>query len=317
MRFCTTRTVPLSSMQLTPGDISSFHRNGYVLIQRVLASPDLQRAREAALEILDKAESGSYPHYRIYDDLLPLNIAGVEHLFHPTIFSKELFQSIICSGVLRHATSVLESYPENADMSGVALTINRLICTTRYQHSGFWHRDGRPGEADYVLSALYLYDEQGFVIVPGSHLEATPDDTIQRLRESPRARLPGEIRVGGSAGDLLLFHPSLLHRGSSRGYRTHIHQGFKPVRGPYQFNPHQKEWVNRDEVYELCDEEWKRMLSNCIDGDDNSESPSHRAPSLKTFTRRFILTALYYLLAYAPEDSKIFNRMPLLTPHID
>jgi len=303
-------------MELDIQQLADFHKNGYVLVPGVLGSADLQKARDAALEILNKVESHLYPYYRVYDDLLPVNIAGVEHLFHPTIFSKDLFRSVIASEVLKYATSILKSHPDNEGVNDFALTINRLICTTRYQHSGLWHRDGKPGEANYVLSALYLYDENGFVIIPGSHLCENSEDTILRLRESPRARLPGEVRVGGKAGDLLLFHPSLLHRGTSSGYRTHIHQGFKPLHGPYKFHAHQKEWIHRDEVYEVCDDEWKELLSNCVDGDDNTESASHGGRGFKTFVRRIVLTTLYYLLSGLPEDSKIFGRIPLLTPHI-
>ena len=84
-------------------------------------------------------EWGTYQHARIYDDLWPLNISGIEGVGLP--YALRL---------------LIEKYlGDNLDMMH-----SIILCTTHYPHKGMWHRDAPPYEDDTIcLLCVNGYDE--------------------------------------------------------------------------------------------------------------------------------------------------------------
>ena len=80
------------------------------------------------------AEDGQHPYARIYDDLWPLNLAGIEAVPLPRYVEHIL------------ARAVKDLYPH-----GFTMTTSIILCTTRYPYCGQWHRDAPPYEDDTIV----------------------------------------------------------------------------------------------------------------------------------------------------------------------
>lgn len=290
---------------------ASLHTEGYVVIRNVIRDATLRAAQAAYQRMLRKAESGAYPYCRVYDDLLRTNIAGIEHLFHPGIYEPDLFAAVVESRLLQRAQRLLNT-------EAPVMLLNRIHCTTRYSHSGIWHRDADPGTEPHVQVGLFLYDEDRFIVVPGSHRRNNSDEESALVRGSAKATLPGQEAIGGKAGDLMFFHPSILHRGSCVYERAHVH--FRLGRGPdgAVIPPHRKEWFCRDEVLAQCDSAWRTMFEKTMrDGIDNVESA--RVPASGNpvrITKRVIGTALHHALFLLPESHAVFERFRWISPNL-
>jgi hypothetical protein len=281
------------------------------VFRNVIAGSTLEKARQAYQRILRKAEAGLYPYVRIYDDLLQTNIAGIEHIFHPDIYEPDLFTAVVESRLLQRAQSLLDS-------AAPVMLLNRIHCTTRYSHTGIWHRDADPGAEPHLQMGLLLYDEDRFVVVPGSHRRTNLEEETALLRKSVKATLPGQAAICGSAGDLLVFKSAILHRGSCVYQRAHVH--FRFGKGPADFtiHPHRREWFRRAEVIAQCDDGWRVMLEETMrDGIDNAESS--QMPGLWNPVRvlkRTVGTGLHHALFFLPESHGLFERLKWVAPNL-
>ena len=159
----TTAAVHAGEAAVTGEASALFQAKGYVVFPQVITASSLCAAQAAYQRMRRKTESGAYPFCRLYDDLLRTNIAGIEHIFHPDIYEPDLFAAVVESRLLQRAQSLL-----NAEAP--VMLLNRIHCTTRYSHTGIWHRDADPGTEPHLQVALFLYDEDRFIAVPGSHL---------------------------------------------------------------------------------------------------------------------------------------------------
>lgn len=310
--------IPGTEENIRPWDIRAtdedrivFEGGGYVLFKNVIKDSTLRAAQAAYQRILRKAESGAYPYCRIYDDLLRTNIAGIEHIFHPDIYEPDLFAAVVESRLLQRTQSLLQT-------EAPVMLLNRIHCTTRYSHTGMWHRDADPGTEPHLQVALFLYDEDRFIVVPASHRRPNTEEELALLRASTKAILPGQAAIGGKAGDLMIFKPAILHRGSCIRERAHVHFRFgkDPAEGAIQ--PHRKEWFRRDEVLAQCDGAWRTMFEQTLhDGADNLESacvPARGNPV--RFLKRAVGTALHHMLFFLPESHSFFERNKWITPNL-
>lgn len=290
---------------------ATFNEQGYVVFRKVIAGATLEKARQAYRRILDKAETGRYPYIRIYDDLLFTNVAGIEHIFHPDIYEPDLFAAVVESGLLQQAKLLL-----NTDAP--VMLLNRIHCTTRYSHSGIWHRDADPGTEPHLQMGLLLYDEDRFMVVPGSHMRDFRDDERALVKRSIKAQLPEQTAIGGSAGDLMVFKSAILHRGSCINQRAHIHFRFGRDRAESAIHPHRREWFLRPEVLDRCDGDWRTMFEKTMtDGQDNAESsrvPSAWNPS--RLVKRTVGTLLHHALFPLPESHPLFERFRWIAPDL-
>lgn len=296
---------------ITDEERAAFEGGGYVLFKNVIKDSTLRAAQAAYQRMLRKAESGAYPYCRIYDDLLRTNIAGIEHLFHPDIYEPDLFAAVVESRLLQRAQSLLRT-------DTPVMLLNRIHCTTRYSHTGIWHRDAEPGAEPHIQVALFLYDEDRFMVVPGSHRRANTEEDRTLLRTSAKATLSGQEPIGGKAGDLMFFQPSLLHRGSCIHERAHVHFRFGKDQTEAAIHPHRKEWFLRPEVLGLCDGDWRTMFEKAMtDGQDNAESS--RVPpagSPVRLVKRTVGTVLHHALFFLPESHPLFKRVKWVSPNL-
>ncbi len=288
-----------------------FDAQGYVVFPKVIAGAALEKARQAYRRMLAKAETGQYPHVRIYDDLFRTNIAGIEHLFHPGIYEPDLFAAVVESRLLQLAQSLLNT-------ATPVMLLNRIHCTTRYSHTGIWHRDADPGTEPHLQMGLLLYDEDRFLVMPGSHSRKNTDEEQALLRRSIKEVLPGQVAIGGAAGDLMVFKSAILHRGSCVQQRAHVHFRFGKDPAEAAIHPHRQEWFLRPEVLAQCDGDWKTMFEKTMtDGQDNAESTlADRSWRPANLIKRTIGTALHHALFFLPEAHPFFQRFKWVSPNL-
>ena len=297
--------------RITDEERARLDTGGYVLIKKVLSNATLEKAQHAYQRMRRKAEAGLYPHVRIYDNLLRTNIAGIEHIFHPGIYEPDLFAAVVESRLLQRAKRLLHT-------DAPVMLLNRIHCTTRYSHTGIWHRDAPAMTEPHVQVALFLYDEDRFIVVPGSHSRQDTEEEQSLLRKNSKVVLPGQAAIGGSAGDLLVFKSAILHRGSSVYERANVH--FRLGKDPAEaaIHPHRKEWFLRPEVLALCDGDWRTLFETTMtDGRDNAESTladlSWRPVNL---VKQTVGTALHHALFFLPESHPLFERFRWISPNL-
>ncbi len=279
--------------------LNELNTNGFVLLPQKVSLKTIEAARLAYQRMLAKVENKAYPFYRVYDDYLRFNVAGIEHIFHPDIYEKDLFKAAVESHVLQDSCEAIGTKKP-------VMLLNRIHCTTHYSHTGIWHRDGNPLEKETTIQvAVYLYDENRLWVIPGSHLRPNTPEENRLIKESIKADLPGQITAGGKAGDVLLFKSSILHRASSIGKRAHIHFRFGDETHPTKVVEGTKEWIHRPEVLDVCDNEWRAMFNSMQDAENNEKSTrTHRGP----FKRRIKATLLHHTAFFLPESSPFFQK---------
>ena len=303
--------VTVQATFVSASEREAFDVHGYVVFPKVIAGAVLEKARKAYQRMLNKAEAGLYPHVRIYDDLLRTNIAGIEHIFHPDIYEPDLFAAVVESRLLQRAKLLLNT-------ATPAMLLNRIHCTTRYSHTGIWHRDADPGTEPHLQMGLLLYDEDRFLVMPGSHSRKSTDEEESLLRRSIKEVLPGQAAIGGSAGDLLVFKSAILHRGSCVHQRAHVHFRFGKDPAEAAIHLHRKEWFLRPEVLAQCDGDWKTMFEKTMtDGQDNAGSTLvDRSWRPANLIKRTVGTALHHALFMLPESHPFFEKFKWVAPNL-
>lgn len=279
--------------------MTDLDRDGYVVIPSRLPQEVLERAQEAAQRMIRKVEGGKYPFFRIYDDMVGLNISGVEHIFHPDIREPDLFKAVVDSKLLETAKGIL-------GVERPAMLLNRLHVTTKYSHTGNWHRDALPGVEETIQASLFLYPEDRFFVVPRSHRrENTPAESVA-LWKSVKADLPGQEVLSVKAGDILFFRSAILHRASCVGTRANVHfrlgkKGELPLGGCLPTIPG-------------ADKGWTELLSDPRTNCDYylPAVPVKRLPVWK----RLAATVLHHALSFLPESHRLFQRFRWLTPNL-
>ena len=162
------------------------------------------------------------------------------------------------------------------------LSLSRLHCTKHFSHSGYWHRDlGMPKKNlnfidemimnknyMHVQSTLPFYREDGFYLVPGSHKNSSNYINTNLVMGIPnRQIIENEKRVPLEAGDLILFNPLIIHRGTCKGrikyQRAHIHMRFSKVSEAKNIERSINDYgyYNHKKVLDCSNTNWKSIFN--------------------------------------------------------
>lgn len=199
---------------------SSFNDLGYCEFDPNHNINTLNKSKAIFRKILKKCENGLYKKIRVYDDyLLKINVSGIENVFDKEIIDQEILDLISNSNIINIAKSILEE-------EEIILTLSRYHVTNDITHCGIWHRDGKPNELESVQVNLYLLDETGMEIISKSHLRNNYDYEDEVLNLKPYSNLLNSKKISVTAGKVLAFNPSLIHRGKSLKRRAHLHFRF-------------------------------------------------------------------------------------------
>lgn len=246
-------------MDLSQDQIAEFSANGFLVLPNIISRQSLLLARAAFWRMYDKCATGSYTRVRssIY---YPKDILGIENIFRPEIFEPDLFAALLQSRVLERSQQLL-------GQKNVYVQLNRLICTVWRSYNGTWHRDLGPHKEYHVQSALALFPESGFFLIPGSHKISDSDlglDAAEYLK--CRASLPGEMRVAVPAGSLMLFHSAVLHRGTCAGtgkyLRAQVHLRIAKLQAASELSRCDVEGFENPQVQKQATAEWRDALNH-------------------------------------------------------
>ena len=247
---------------LSKVQIEQFHEKGFVVIKRALSKDEVVQARSAYSELRQKVIQGKHKYGRTHHDYAFGLIIGIEQLFSKTSFSPTILKVLQSSKVLPYAKEILK-------VENPILALHRLICTYNKGFSGAWHRDGPVNKLPHMQAALLFYPESGFKVIPGSHCLSDKELGFDWKEQYPcEKKIDDEIEVCAQAGDLVLFHSSILHRGTCVGrnkyQRAQIHlRILDPV---FANEILCQKLINPDaeKIEQYASSDWKAMLFNTI-----------------------------------------------------
>ena len=116
-----------------------FEEDGFFIVKNAISEQQVKKSLKAYERMREKCESYKYIYFRKYADIALNDIYGIEHIFHPEIFEEDIFESIMQCNILEISQELMET-------EKVFLSRNRLHCTRKISHSGYWHRDGTPSK---------------------------------------------------------------------------------------------------------------------------------------------------------------------------
>ena len=219
-------------------DYKFFDENGYVLIKNAI--PSFQDAQSELESIVTKAKAGklnsgvSFVQYPKFID--GINISQIEHPWEECSPLPKIKKSI----ELIDFDELFRCYL-NLEYSSYFASSFRMHVTSKYfKFSQKWHRDiadkSTPLE---ILSEknpkslrmnVYFFDESGFQLIPKSHKsfysDRVKEEEIWNEGFFTKTNLDIAKTIHASAGDILIFHPDLLHRAYCAHKRASFHLGF-------------------------------------------------------------------------------------------
>lgn len=201
--------------------MDNFNKYGYSTSPEIIDREKIKNCLTQLKKIRKSCEKNKYKLIRVYDDYSnKKNISGIDGIFNPEIINQSLIDLFEASDVVNIARKLLKS-------NEVVLTLSRYHLTEKFTHLGPWHRDGEPGKLESIQINIYLLDEEGFEIIPNSYLRENTLEENDTLKKSAYNNLKNSKNIKATAGSVLAFHPSYLHRGKSLYERAHIHLRFR------------------------------------------------------------------------------------------
>lgn len=223
-------------MKLTEDQLNIFRKDGLLILNNSNINLELlDNVRKKLSEIKEKCLKQLYNKYRVYEDYSKdANIAGIENIFSQEIINQEIVDLFERSNVVEIAKQLLND-------DNIILKLNRYHVTSKYSHIGNWHRDGLPNNLESVQLNIYLYDEQGTEIVPDSHIRENNHLENKIINKSVFSNLKNSKPIKCKSGQILAFHPALLHRGKSKDDRAHIHFRFYKIKDEKEFEQSERD----------------------------------------------------------------------------
>lgn len=187
---------------------------------------------------------------RAMDEKYELGRVYYDHLFNFNLAAIELpFNELICPEIIKvffkkaEIGSIIKSL---FGWENPVCSLSRLFCMGDFKYRGTWHRDHYPGQLfDYfegsvfklnkVQVGLYFEDQKGFRLLKKDfeqdNSKSIVDDNIISINSKVSFPIqPSEdsyVSVGGKAGSILIFDPSIFHQGSTQKERFDFHMRFE------------------------------------------------------------------------------------------
>ena len=302
--------------QLTTQQVEFFEENGYVVVPQVLGSETLSKAQEGYWRMLKKCRDGVYSEFRVENQMSDDHVFGIERIFSPAIYEPAIFQASIESSALEFTQQLLGT-------EEVFIALNRIHCTNDFSYSGPWHRDGKAGQKDHIQTAIVLYPERRFFVIPGSHRCTTDEDSALTGKLWSRQHFAKQVRLTVNSGDLLLFHSSVLHRGSSVGrgdqHRAYIHYRIARLDRAQEISRMMPPEYDRNSLMHGLDANWDKAFANV----SRANVPfsvlvqrPRKQNDLRGLAKKSFYRMAYYALSFLPENHAFFTERPNFTPYL-
>jgi len=278
--------------------ISTFLNKGYYLYSNKIENEYIEGSRNVFSKILNKSKNLQYKNLRIYDDYSSIpNLAGIENIFHETIIFQEIINIIEKSEVVSIAKKIL-------DCNNLKIVLSRYHVNGKYTHVGQWHRDGNPNSLNGVQLNIYLFDECGFEIVKNSHKRFNTENENNILNKSLFMPLSDTEYLCAKSGDVLVFHPSLLHRGKVLKERAHIHLRFEKNEEEINFTKIQK--LSHLNKYKIS-KELREVLENSSE-EVLKENDFEFRNDIKSNFKRYLRLFIHKFLFFLPYNSYLYKK---------
>ena len=268
------------SISLTPSQRFHFDAYGYVLLENVLDSDEVEQMKNALYRMKADPDLESKrvyanrrgDHHILMGNLVEYDPALLAYAAHPKLVP--LVEEVVGGSVrLEESEAIINS--RNPDIDDQTLA-------SRKKHPTGFHRGTTPTWGCYeeenkyhclfVKTLAYLTDvgpdDGGTCVIPGSHrIKWKKEDTIQAAMDDPSEELIHQIEA--PAGSVLLFGESLIHSTSlikSDKERVILVSGYTP--------PMLREWMG-NEVSPQFIETLPEAIRPLISGSDNWKWKRH------------------------------------------
>ncbi len=243
---------------LSQNQLDTLNEQGFLVVERNIPYADLQAARDAADRIVQKCLDKDYPYCRSDHRLSDRFIEKIEHVLSPELFEPEILKQIVNAPLIQFAQQALQT-------DDLYLAFCRVHTTRKYSAWSSWHRDARTdGELYSVKLTIPLFNESGFYVIPGSHKKGNKRLDQGTGNSDICNHQNDEHRVPVKAGDILMFHSSILHRGTCAGRekhrRAHIHFNFINLLGKDIYGQVEQDYFTREEIMSQVPEAWRELL---------------------------------------------------------
>ena len=218
---------------------ASLARDGFVRIPQAFSPEEVHTFQEACKRTVDITRAGKWPHFRSLPKQFPpwnedvsQGIWGVQHLLHPDIPEKEIFEKSYFGDTMVNAVTALLQ----CSRDDLVMELYNMLVRPDRDFALRWHRDdiGPDVSAEEELERLQepmlhaqwnlaLYEDSSLVVVPGSHRRARTD--MERGADPYEDDMPGQMAVKMYPGDIVFYNNNILHRGvyDSKNERMTLH----------------------------------------------------------------------------------------------
>lgn len=218
---------------------NDFFTNGFVLIKNAIDKNILGDCQKEILQLVKLARKGGLKYVKIFNDYPNFfnryNIGQIDAPFEEEgrnlINLKKSVESI-------NFDKLYNEYLGGKYDNYFSYELRFHVTNPEYKHSSVWHRDCLPGNDlkfnnyetafDDLRINFFYFDEGGFRVVPKSNSFFNEDKSNDKIvwkypSYNTFFRLKDEINIKANAGDILIFHPDLLHRAHCSSFRAHLH----------------------------------------------------------------------------------------------
>ena len=214
-------------IEVDTNTLKHFKNKGWCIVKSRLSNQELFKYREKVHEIEINAKKKNYSIGRVYVDYVnAYNLAAVEAPLNNLVSNKHVFD-FFYNIQLGTAINKIMGW------DNTICTLIRLFCMDSHNYSGHWHQD-LDSSNTAVQASVIFNDENGFKIIKKDKKNDffNKSNMLKLEKHAKKNVLPTLLNenyydtINVKLGDVLLFDPFLLHKGSSNNKRLQFHMRF-------------------------------------------------------------------------------------------
>tara|TARA_B100000795_G_scaffold178809_1_gene135278 strand:+ start:738 stop:1673 length:936 start_codon:yes stop_codon:yes gene_type:complete len=212
--------------------IKHYKDNGWCILKSGFSNAELLNYQKKVFEIEKRAKKINFKLGRVYYDYIySFNLGAVEAPLNQIVCNNEVLEFF-------HKVKIGDAVKKIMNWDNTICSLMRLFCMSNYNYSGHWHKDTiidniDAGEDTAMQASIIFNDECGFKIIKKEYKHEF-SNYFEKLRlQTPKNLLPTLLNkkyyhtLDVKLGDIILFEPFLLHKGSSNNKRLQFHMRFQ------------------------------------------------------------------------------------------
>ena len=214
-------------IKINSNNLKHYKDKGWCILKSGFSNVELLNFQKKVYEIEINAKKFNYKPGRVYYDYIyDFNLAAVEAPLNNLVCNKEVFNffdTLKIGTVIKKITG----------WENTICPLIRLFCMNNYNYSGHWHQDAI-GKNNAVQASIIFNDENGFKILKKENRDIffNEEKMLKLEKHARKNSLPTLLNekyydtLNVKLGDIVLFDPFLLHKGSSNNKRLQFHMMF-------------------------------------------------------------------------------------------